>query len=63
MTDSLNEKGVIKLSTVEHFHTVARLQELEAEATTPRVKQYLRSLMKERERMAGEQEASGLSLR
>jgi hypothetical protein len=62
MTDSENEKALTKLSTVERFHTTARLRELEAEATTPWVKQYLRSLIEERER-AGEQEASGLSLR
>jgi hypothetical protein len=63
MTDSENEKELTKLSTVERFHTAARLRELEAEATTPWVKQYLRSLIEERERMAGEQEASGFSLR
>ena len=62
MTDSENEKELTKLLTVEHFHTAARLRELEAEATTPWVKQYLRSLIEECERMAGEQEASGLSL-
>jgi hypothetical protein len=61
MTDSENEKEVTKLSTVEHFHTAARLRELEAEATTPWVKQYLRSLIEERERMAGEQEALEVS--
>jgi hypothetical protein len=61
MTDSENEKEVTKLLTVEHFHTAARLRELEAEATTPWVKQYLRSLIEERERMAGEQEALELS--
>ena len=63
MTDSENEKELTKLSTVEHFHTAARLLELEAEATTPWVKQYLRSLIEGRDRMAGEKEASGLSLR
>jgi hypothetical protein len=45
MTDSENEKELAKLSTVERFHTAARLRELEAEATTPWVKQYLRSLI------------------
>lgn len=63
MTDSENEKELTKLSTVERFHTAARLRELEAEATTPRVKQYLRSLIEERERMAGAQGASEISLR
>lgn len=62
MTGSENEKELTKLSTVERFHTAARLRELEAEATTLWVKQYLRSLIEERER-AGEQEASGFSLR
>ena len=37
----------------EQFHTAARLRELEAGATTPWVKKYLRSLIQECERMAG----------
>ena len=61
MTDSENEKELTKLSTVERFHTAARLRELEAEATTPWVKQYFRSLIEERERMVGEQDASDLA--
>ena len=52
MTDLENEKELTRLSTLEHFHTAARLRELETEATTPWVKRYLRSLIVERERMA-----------
>lgn len=48
MTETKNEKELAKPSTVEPFHTAARLRELAAEATTPRVKQYLRSLIEER---------------
>ena len=51
MTDLENEKELTRLSTLEHFHTAARLRELETEATTPWVKRYLRSLIVERERM------------
>ena len=49
MTGTKNEKEPAKLSTVEPFHTAARLRGLAAEATTPWVKQYLRSLIEERE--------------
>jgi hypothetical protein len=49
MTDTKNGKELAKPTTVEPFHTAARLRELAAEATTPRVKQYLRSLIEERE--------------
>jgi hypothetical protein len=49
-----NEKELLKQPTAEHFHTAARLRELAAEATTPWVKQHLRSLIEECERMAGE---------
>ena len=48
MTETKNEKELAKPSTVEPFHTAARLRELAAEATTPWVKQYLRSLIAER---------------
>ena len=48
MTDTKNGKELAKPTTVEPFHTAARLRELAAEATTPRVKQYLRSLIEER---------------
>ena len=52
MIETKNEKELAKPSTVEPFHTAARLRELAAEATTPRVKQYLRSLI-ERETDGG----------
>lgn len=48
MTETKNEKELAKPSTVEPFHTAARSRELAAEATTPWVKQYLRSLIEER---------------
>ena len=48
MIETKNEKELAKPSTAEPFHTAARLRELAAEATTPRVKQYLRSLIEER---------------
>ena len=53
MTDTKNGKELAKPTTVEPFHTAARLRELAAEATTPRVKQYLRSLIDERETDGG----------
>jgi hypothetical protein len=58
MTDSENEEELTKLSTVEPLHTAARLQDLEAEATTPWVKQNIRSLIEEHERIAREHESS-----
>jgi hypothetical protein len=57
MTDSEKDKELTKLSSVEDFRTIARLPELEAEATTPRLKRYLCSLIEGRERMAAEDEA------
>ena len=53
MTETKNEKELAKPSTVEPFHAAARLRELAVEATTPRVKQYLRSLIEERETDGG----------
>jgi hypothetical protein len=37
----------------EYFRAAPRLRALEAEATTPRVKQHLRALIDEYERLAG----------
>jgi hypothetical protein len=59
ITSSENKNGLMEQPTAEHFHTVARLRELAAEATTPSVKQYLCSLIHERERMAGEHNETG----
>jgi hypothetical protein len=53
MTDTKNGNELAKPTTIEPFHTAARLRELAAEATTPRVKQYLRSLIEERETDGG----------
>jgi len=47
-TGHMTESKNAELTThpiAEHFHTAARLRELAAEATTPWVKQYLRSLI------------------
>jgi hypothetical protein len=48
MTETKNDQELGKPSIVEPFHTAARLRELAVEATTPWVKQYLRSLIEER---------------
>ena len=48
MIETKNEKELAKPSTAEPFHTAARLRELAAEATTPRVKQYSRLRIEER---------------
>jgi hypothetical protein len=58
MSDTDDGKELTKTSTVEPLHTAARLQELEAEATTPWFKQYIRSLIEEHERIARELETS-----
>jgi hypothetical protein len=58
MIDSDNGKELTEQPAAEQFHTAARLRELEAGARTPWVKKYLRSLIQECERMAGEHEAS-----
>jgi hypothetical protein len=63
MIDSDSGRELTEQPTAEQFRTPARLRELEAAATTPWVKKYLRSLIEEREWMAGEHEASGPSLR
>ena len=47
----------------EYFRAAARFRALEAEATTPRVKQHLRTLIDEYERLAGKVEEAGSGLR
>ena len=47
----------------EYFRAAARFRTLEAEATTPRVKQHLRALIDEYERLAGKVEEAGSGLR
>jgi hypothetical protein len=47
----------------EYFRAAARFRTLEAEATTPRVKQHLRALIDEYEKLAGKAEESPASLR
>lgn len=46
-----------------YFRAAARFRALEAEATTPRVKQHLRALIDEYERLAGKVEEAGAGLR
>src|ERR1700742_908544 len=48
MTETKNEKELAKPSTVEPFHTAARLRGLAAEATTLWVKQHSRLRVEER---------------
>jgi hypothetical protein len=63
MIDSDNGKELTEQRAAEQFRTAAGLRELQAGATTPWVKKYLRSLIGECARMAGEHEASGHSSR
>lgn len=60
MIDCDNGPELTEQPTAEQFRTPARLRELEA-AATPWVKKYLRSLIEEREWMAGEHEETGPS--
>ena len=46
----------------EYFRAAVRFRTLEAEATTPRVKQHLRALIDEYERLAGKVEEAGFDL-
>jgi hypothetical protein len=52
-----------KLFVEPYFRAAARFRTLEAEATTPRVKQHLRALIDEYEKLAGKAEESPASLR
>ena len=47
----------------EYFRAAARFRALEAEATTPRMKQHLRALIDEYERLARKVEEAGAGLR
>jgi hypothetical protein len=49
----------VKQLPSEYFCAAARFRALEAEATTPRVKQHLRALIDEYERLAGKVEEAG----
>jgi hypothetical protein len=46
----------------EYFRAAARFRALEAEVTTPRVKQHLRALIDQYERLAGKVEEAGFGL-
>jgi len=53
----------VKQLPSEYFCAAARFRALEAEATTPRVKQHLRALIDEYERLAGKVEEAGADVR
>ena len=59
MTDPDNEKALTEPPLDEHPHDAERLRDLEAGATAPWVKQYLRSPIEECERMAGQYTETG----
>jgi hypothetical protein len=54
---------LVQQHPTEYFRAAARFRTLEAEATTPRVKQHLRALIDEYEKLAGRAEAPAASLR
>jgi len=60
--DDDSDQPTIQLPS-EYFRAAARFRALEAEATTPRVKQHLRALIDEYERLAGKVEEAGSGLR
>ena len=64
MTDlEVDSDQPVKQLPSEYFRAAARFRALEAEATTPRVKQHLRALIDEYEKLAGKAEESPASLR
>ena len=64
MTDlEVDSDQPVKQLPSEYFRAAARFRALEAEATTRRVKQHLRALIDEYERLAGKAEEAGSGLR
>ncbi len=64
MTDlEVDSDQPVKQVPSEYFRAAARFRALEAEVTTPRVKQHLRALIDEYERLAGKVEEAGSGLR
>jgi hypothetical protein len=64
MTDlEVDSDQPVKRSPTEYFRAAARFRALEAEATTPRIKRYLRALIHECERLAGKAEEAGGSFK
>ena len=64
MTDlEVDSDQPVKQLPSEYFRAAARFRALEAEATTPRVKQHLRTLIDEYEGLAGEVEEAGSDVR
>jgi hypothetical protein len=62
MDESSNRTGVEELSAAHYHAAAARTRKLHAEATTPRLKQYLRQLITRFEGLAGDvQTESGFS--
>ena len=64
MTDlEVDSDQPVKQLPSEYFRAAARFRALEAEATTPRVKQHLRTLIDEYEGLAGKIEEAGSDVR
>jgi hypothetical protein len=64
MTDiEVDSDHPVKQSPNEYFRAAARFRALGAEATTPRVKRYLRPLIDECERLAGKADEADPRLR
>ena len=64
MTDlEVDSDQPVKQLRSEYFRAATRFRALEAEATTPRVKQHLRALINEYERLAGKVEEAGADVR
>jgi hypothetical protein len=64
MTDlEVDSDQPVKQLPSEYFRAAARFRALEAEVTTPRVKQHLRALIDEYERLARKVEEAGAGLR
>jgi hypothetical protein len=59
MTDVGDDADQVKHHPIEYFRAAARFRTLEAETTTPRVKQRLRALIDEYERLAGKPAETG----
>jgi hypothetical protein len=53
--DEISDRGALEGLPAAHYHAAAtRVRRLQGEATTPRLKEYLRELIAECERLAGE---------
>jgi hypothetical protein len=53
--NAISDRGALEEMPAAHYHAAAvRARRLHGEATTPRVKEYLRMLIAQYERLAGE---------